>query len=545
MATIFTRWISRRKERRAKKAAVVRGEALTSVGVTSSTPRTTTGGYATSSGEVHVSSGGNITYSGGGGGSSGGGGGSSTQTTTTTQTATPTTSTSQLLTSSQQSALKKVTTQQDLLNRNKIYNPYTNTYQTSAYGNYDDSTAISRIPSINEQIKIDEANKKGDVGYQITGYSTQDYRDLANQQNKIVSYSEKISIVKKDLDKELNRFNTDWKGYIKNNEFVGNQKEYQIYKESYNKLNRDINKYNTKLAKLKGNLNLYSLSGGSISKEGYLEMPKVNIGGVKVKGKQILKGKNVSLNKFRGLYTGGTGSQIVSTVKALSKTGSVIAGESIGKGLGEKKKYVIAKSKLIPEKTIKGIYQPQFGTATNYDKYGNAIPKYKNVKVKAHKTPELYFTGAQAGESIGNVLNVAGQAGLVLGSYELAGSFVPRGGEILFAGQAAGEVNKAGGVKQFVKEHPAQAALTGAVVLGGGLFAGSKALKGLEAGKVSKQLEKLSNRPVKYFEFVNEPSSQMYLRGFQEYGGLKREINVVGRLAKTEKGFKLIPEARG
>ena len=70
-------WIRKYKERRAKKKAIKTGSTLSSLGVTSSTPRTTTGGYATPSGEVSVSSGGGVTISGGGGGSSGGGGGGS------------------------------------------------------------------------------------------------------------------------------------------------------------------------------------------------------------------------------------------------------------------------------------------------------------------------------------------------------------------------------------------------------------------------------------------------------------------------------------
>ncbi len=157
----------------------------------------------------------------------------------------------------------------------EIYNPNTGTFQRSAYGTGGGGTAIDRFPTLAEQIKIDEANKKGDFSSVLTGHSTRTYNELTNLKNKISSLSTNLQNKGQSLDIKLDRFESDWKGYIKDGMFIGSEREYEVYQNNLKNINQEINEYNKSTGILKGNINLFKKTGGSISDEGSLLMPKI------------------------------------------------------------------------------------------------------------------------------------------------------------------------------------------------------------------------------------------------------------------------------
>jgi len=439
-------------------------------------------------------------YTSGGGG---GGGGISTTTSSTSQlstrtpTTTPTTSTTTTYKDIQlpTTPSREIQTQQQI-RAGEIYDPRTGTYQTSTYGYGAGGTAIQRYPTYEERRRIQEAQDKGELGYQLTGYSQKDYEELKGSQDKISKISIELEKSSKEIEKTQERFESDWKGYIKNNEFVGTEKEYEVYKNSYNKLDKELVKYNKERIRLEGNIKRYEKVGGTISKEGYIEMPKVNIGGGKAgaivgayafggfgaltKDVGKYKGKDVSLEKFKGLYSPSLGVQASAGVGFFAKTGSQIVGERFGIALGREKKYTIAEEKLIPEKTFEGIYKPQFGTATEFDPLtGRAKAKYEDVTIKARTRPQLYFTGEQLGQATGDILGGVGEGSKYV---------VPLAGGIFFASEVTESVKESGGVKGFIKEKPVEAALLGSIVLGGAAYAGAKYLKAPIAVKTAGKL---------------------------------------------------------
>jgi len=434
-------------------------------------------------------------YTSGGGG---GGGGISTTTSSTSQlsTRTPTTSTTTTYKDIKLPTPSREIQTQQQIRAGETYDPRTGTYQTSTYGYGAGGTAIQRYPTYEERRRIQEAQEKGELGYQLTGYSQKDYEELKGSRDKISKISIELEKSSKEIEKTQERFESDWKGYIKNNEFVGTEKEYEVYKNSYNRLNKELVKYNKERIRLEGNIKRYEKVGGKISKEGYIEMPKVTIGGGKAgaivsayafggfgaltKDVGKYKGKDVSLEKFKGLYSPSLGVQASAGVSFLAKTGSQIVGERFGIALGREKKYVLAEEKLIPEKTLEGIYKPQFGTATEFDPLtGRAKAKYEDVTVKAHVRPQLYFTGEQLGQATGDILGGVGEGSKYL---------VPYTGGVFFASEVAERVKESGGAKQFIKEHPGEAALLGSVVLGGAAYAGAKYLKAPIAVKTAGKL---------------------------------------------------------
>ena len=487
-------WISKRKERRAEKRMEETGS--TQIGeapqsFSDFTPVTDTSGR----------------YTGGGGGVSGG------RTSTTTTPTTTTTYQDIILPSPTVIPSRDITTQQSL---REIYDPASQVYRQSLYGV--GGTQYERIPTREEQRKIDIAQEKGELGYQLTGVSGKEFKELEDIQIKIKSSSSKLEDLSKDLENK-------YKNLVEEDKFIGTEEQYKQY-------TKDFNKYNIERIKLEGNIARYERVGGTISKEGIIEMPKVTVGGVI----GTYKGKKVDLYKFSGLYSSSLGVQASAGVGFFARTGGQVIGETLGKALG-KRKYVLAEARDIPEKTLKGIYQPQFGTATEFDPLtGRAKAKFEDVTIKARTRPELYFTGEQLGEATGTILGGVGEGAKYL---------VPVAGGVFFASEVAEEVKKVGGAKQYIKEKPLEAVLLGSVVLGAGTIKGVQALKVAKARKVSQQLLRLSESPIRYLEVIDKGKRQVKLRGLQEYKGLRREIKVEGKLRKTEKGFELIPEARG
>ena len=351
-------------------------------------------------------------------------------------------------------------TQQSL--RGEVYDPTSQVYRRGAYDV--GGTQFERIPTREEQRKIDIAQRTGELGYQLTGVSQKEFEELKDVQIEIASSSTKIQKITNELENKQSRFESDWKGFIKDGKFTGTQLEYEMYKRNYEKLDKDFNKYNKERIRLEGNIARYKRAGGKISAEGYLETPKVTIG-----GGLGLKGRDVPLSDFSKLYSPSIVTQVSGAIDVGAKQMFWAGGEAFGKVLGEKRKYTITKERLIPEKTLKGVYQPQFGTATEFDPItGRAKAKFEDITIKARTRPELYFTGEQLGEKVGTI----GATGAAIGKYA-----IPYAGSIFFASEVVEEVKEVGGVKQFVKEKPLEAALIGTVVLGGTAYAGTKWLK--------------------------------------------------------------------
>ncbi len=342
----------------------------------------------------------------------------------------------------------------------EVYDPRTGSYKTAPYGSGAGGTVIQRQPTPQEQIKIQQAEDKGDIAKALTGYSRREYKDIINLQDKI---SRESNV----LNKEIINFENKYKDLIKDNKFVGTQQEYNKYLIDYEKVNIER-------IKVEGRIKQYKRVGGTISKEGLIEVPKVSLGGLRIGDKQILKGREIPITKFKGLYS-DTGVPIVDVTRQVSSAFGIGArqmffagGEGLGKVLGGEKKYTILKAKDLPDLKLENVFVPQYGTATEYNPLtGEVKQKYEDKLITERKRPELYFTGEQLGKVTGDI-SVIGAEG--------AKYVIPYAGATFFAGEFSGEVIEAGGVKQYIKEKPVEAALLGTVIVGGGIFMGARYL---------------------------------------------------------------------
>ena len=139
-------YLARRKRRRALRRAVKTGETLSSLGVTSSTPRTVTGGYVTSGGVVYVSSSGKISRDG----------------TTISPTGEIIPTPIEEIKIPTPSPIQ-IQTQQQIRAR-EIYDPRTRTYKVSPYGLGAGGTVIERYPTEYERLRILQAQERGRLG---------------------------------------------------------------------------------------------------------------------------------------------------------------------------------------------------------------------------------------------------------------------------------------------------------------------------------------------------------------------------------------------
>ena len=217
--------------------------------------------------------------------------------------------------------------------RRDIYDPRTGTYKTTPYGYGAGGTVLQRIPTQEERIKIDTAQRTGELGYQLTGTSQEDYGKVTNLYGKTQS-------IYKELEEDTKKFDKKYEPLIKDDLFIGTEQEYSQYQKDYEKINR-------KQIKAEGYTKMYKRAGGTISKEGIIEMPKVTIGGGKAgaivgryaffgakgltKDVGTYKGKEYSLERFKALYSPSIGVQASAGVGFLGMTGGRIVGETFEK----------------------------------------------------------------------------------------------------------------------------------------------------------------------------------------------------------------------
>ena len=136
-------------------------------------------------------------------------------------------------------------------------------------------------------------------------------------------------------------------------------------------------------------------------------------------------------------------------------------------------------------------------------------------------------------EQIGKGVKTFGQVVTFVPTY-----FGGLGEAIIFGSKYGGQK----GVKEYVFAYPLE---TIAITTGGAISIGGKVISKAEATKVSQQLLRLSEKPVKYFEYIDKPKGEVLLKGFQESEKLRREILIKGKWGKTELGYEFVPEAKG
>lgn len=423
---------------------------------------------------------------------------------------------------------------------NEVYNPKTRTYQRATYGYGAGGTATSRSPTYQERLKIQSAQDKGDIGKLLTGVSTREYNQLLQTREEIQRVSISLSNQYAQLEDATNRFEQKYGNLIKDGKFVGTPEQYNSYQEEYKKLNELYSGYNNGVSKLNSKLTKFKSLGGEVSGKS-LELPKVKLGDLNIRGKTILKGKKVPLEKFKGLYS-QTGNAFIDVPRQVGSAFDIGAsqiffagGEAFGKAVGEKREFTLIKSKELPSQTLT-VYEPQFGTKQVNQITGEVITGYKQIEIPARTRQEISFTGAELGESVGEVATFGAKGSKYL---------IPYAGTPLFATEVAGEIKEGGGFVRYAQENPLGVALTGTVVLGGVVGGVTKELRTLGTKQVSQQLLRLGESPIRYIEFVDRGTNQATLRGLQETGRLRRQIDITGRLAKTEKGFEFIPSATG
>lgn len=363
---------------------------------------------------------------------------------------------------------------------------------------------------------IEQINRRNQLNQNIltadTKYIKEQNVKVENVTNKIIKLSnENEKIVKNidDIDKQLSRFDK----YIEGEYFTGTEAQYKEYKMYYNARDAEYNKY----LKLKSNYDIENEKlkalGGRIDEEGYIKEPTIKVG----VGKWT---KEEPISKYKGLSSeykaAGT------SIDILGQT----AFATIGTGV-EKAFNVLGIKTVIKEGTM-----AKTGTGT--------IQWTGELGTKP--SGSIYFKReALTSKDVGNVVYEVGSESVSFGKYA-----IPYLGAAIFGGEVIGNVKESGGLKSYIKEKPLEAGITGAVLLTGGLLGSASRVRNKAVEKaVSKELNKLSEVPIKSLTIIDEGAGKVSAYGIRESGGLKQEVRYYGDIKQTEKGFKFIPSGKG
>lgn len=435
---------------------------------------------------------------GGGGGSRGGGGGTS-----------PTASPSiQSLRSgvvqgevgSTSVNLRKIQTQQDLRKQNlqTTYNPRTgmyDTYDPNARGTI--KIESSRVPTYKEQSKIDVLESYG-----LTANLDNLKRDIA--ETKITS--EKIGSSGKNLEdtgRTIEAYDKGIEDVLKGNlndkgEFIGSESQYNLYTKLIDEKNREFSKYEK-------------------------EVKNYNV---------LVQKKGVTDRDIKFSYFGGKDE----TLKA-SDFSSKNLGLQIGVQAG-------ISAKNIYWNTVGKNFAKDYASTIGKIKVGNKPDVVYDLntgvaRLSTDKDRETFGTNILTQSQVEKGVSEVGKTGMY---------FIPYAGQTLYALETGSNIerNYGGNVGKFIKANPVEAGLiTGGLFLGGA-YAGVKFVrnKGVQSAVV-KELSALEGTPLKSLTIIDEGSGRIVARGYRETPTGYQVVKMTGRIQKTEKGFKFLPDGKG
>lgn len=374
---------------------------------------------------------------------------------------------------------------------------------------------------------LEEKNRRDELNRNILTADTKILEDKSvkyeKSVNKIIDLSDKNEkIVKniKDIDKKLDELSK----YIDGNTFTGTESQFKEFNDYQKARNLEYNKYLENKGDYDIEVKRIQAMGGDITSEGLIKEPTIKIG---VRGEREIPITKYRFSEETPIKNVGTSLDIV--------------GESMFASLGKSTKNVLnAGGNLFNLKTTdKGdvILLPEKKTTTYLSRQGTL-----GYNQSPYLTSEITLPSTTS-QDVSNIVYKGGTQVFSAGKY-----LTPYVGQTLFFGEVAEDVKLSGGVKQFVKNKPVETAIIGASLL---TFGGLKAVKSFKSVRnkdiekgLEKELDLLRNKQIISFTLVNENTGKVVMRGTRSTDKLTQEIQLLGDIKETEKGFKFIPSGK-
>ena len=439
-------------------------------------------------------------------------------------------------------------------NQNRgIYSRRAGGFIKSPYGIGAGGTGIVTQPTIDEQIKIKEAQKRGgDVGtfkegfiefpefylggYYGGSYTPEEYEKTGNILDVINPIEQaKVFISQKEyenaipefvktnekLEKAYNSFENKWGSLIQDNNFIGTEEQFNKYSKDYNSLNTQFNYYQNQPAYQKV-LNEYKYRetiGQKISNSGFSNKKRFLLSGL------------VGLGQF-GAF--------------VSPVYRFVAGTELGiSGVG-----TLSKAKTTKE-FLKGGVELGIGTILVKSGAGGGL----SLLGKGTKSKGVLSWLANQEKKLG--LSLMGkEGGIAQKSLGLMGS---RGGKAIKTFALPTYFSAESGIH----EYKSTGDLSVALGKGLGSFAGltipmgyesirrGTKLSAIELKKLEVGLNKLQDSKIVDATIIRKGkgtlknSDLVEIKAIQKVEGFSREIIIKGDLIKTSGGWKIFPKGQG
>ena len=221
---------------------------------------------------------------------------------------------------------------------------------------------------------------------------------------------------------------------------------------------KDLESYNKKIEEYEKELEKYKKMGAVVDEEGNIIEPTVTVGYFGLT-------KEKPLSEYKGLTSFWKalptqidiiGSEVSATIgKAVELTGITEPSREI------KYEYSTTRPTIL---TLSGETQ----TYTSPTRQVNPLTGEKNLFIDVEGT---YKTKGTTSKEFGEQIYKGGSTITSVGKYA-----IPIAGQVFFAQETIGTVQESGGIKKYIKEKPGEAALTGGIILTGGLLSGGKYL---------------------------------------------------------------------
>jgi hypothetical protein len=171
------------------------------------------------------------------------------------------------------------------------------------------------------------------------------------------------------------------------------------------------------------------------------------------------------------------------------------------------------------------------------------IPKGSQTSLPTFDIGKVYPSVSSSEQAA--QLNQLKLTGRTLGAYATqAGLYtIPYVGPALFAGTLNEQLK---GVNynpvQFVEQNPVEAAL----LVGGAALGGLALVKDAKVSNaVQKAIDEVSGEKLKSVQVAVDNEGRIYAAGYREVNGVRQLVRYEGDLAKTESGFKFVPNGEG
>src|SRR6056297_3470791 len=388
-------------------------------------------------------------------------------------------------------------------------------------------TGITRT-QIDQQKTLQEIQREQANVPEDQNILTADTGKLRDQYKNIQESSQKLQNISKNIDKRIQQINQSGANVTRNKQ-TG---EYKINLPPEEKRSKKLKSQLESLQKQQEKADIerqrIKAYGGRITEEGKIEYPQITEGFFGLDEKVSTKKYIPSLQRDP---TGGLSSGITAF------------GRGVGRTLGEgaEEAYVAtgkASVDLFGNRTMTTIRTSPEGTST----YNPITGKAQLEKTKTEITKESFeetrpeFLG-EGFATAGGITGTAVQYASPYSSFALG-----------TLGLSKGE-KEAGSIGGYFRERPLEAGFNTLAVAAPVGAAGLRGVRGVRAGRraraVEEATEDVSQQTLKYGQMVDLGGGSVKMSGYQtgKYG--ERYIELFGRLKKSGKGYRFMPEGTG